>query len=345
MALIPDQKEFISSVGIIVAADMGVRDLAFPMTTLHTGKEITYDMAVVKATTVDYNSFAKTSNTMVKDGKSIVTIAPVNLNNSISKDEIDANATKFGQDEYGNGTIDPVMESALKGVGKIRLSHLATTKKIIYEALTTHKIVGGYENSNGKQDIVFAVPAANKVVLDNTAGHKYWSDTTNATPMDNIAAANDAMVVKPSFIIMNSTTVGRFLANAQVVKTALSTTAVQNYFPNMEVDPSARFYRIGRLMDGERGLILDLYVERESKSDNTPYMPTEYVVLGSPIGEMNFGGIPISEAGGVRNIVTEWDARELVTNQDPPEHKILVRTAPLPTLKNGEGYYSLRVEA
>ena len=49
----------------------------------------------------------------------------------------------FGQNEYSEGMIDAEMESALNGVGKIRLNHVATTKAIIYEALTTHQIAGG----------------------------------------------------------------------------------------------------------------------------------------------------------------------------------------------------------
>ena len=92
------------------------------------------------------------------------------------------------------------------------------------------------------------------------------------------------------------------------------------------------------------GVVLDIYVERQRKASGDPYMPTEYVVLTSDIGEMNYGGIPVAEAGGVRNIVAEWDADEVIV-ADPPQHKLVVRTAPLPTLKNGEGYYSMKVEA
>ena len=343
MALIKDKKEFVAAVSTIVEVDMGVQALAFPATKLHKNQEIEYDMAVVEGATVAYNSFAKTSNTIIKDGKSIVTIAPVNLNNSISKDAIESNATKFGQNEYGEGTVDAVTESALNGVGKIRLNHLATSKAITYEALTTHQIANGYETVDGAQDIVFAVPALNKVLFDgSTEGQLYWSVPASSKPFDNIVTAYNQMKVKPSFVLMNDVAFGRMVASAQVVGTQFNTSIPQNWYLNIEASPEAQFYRGGRMV--HNGVVLDIYVERQRKSDNNPYMPSEYVVLTSPIGEMNFGGIPIAESGGIRNIVAEWDASEVIV-ADPPQHKLVVRTAPLPTLKNGEGYYSMKVEA
>ncbi len=341
MSLINNKKELVKAVGIIIDIDMGIQDLAFPSVKMHKGREIEYDMAVVEGTTVSYNSFAKTSNTIIKDGKSKVTISPVNLNNSISKDVIEADAEKFGQNEYGEGTVDAQMESVLNGVGKIRLNHRATEKALTYEALTTHQIAGGYEDVNGTHDIVFAVPGTNKKVLTNGAGEKYWSDS-EALPLTNIRTAVKAMKVKPSFIIMNDDTYANFVNNAEVVSTSTNTTKPQNFYINETVEAASMFFRAGRII--HMGMIIDVYVERQTKSDNTPYMPTEFVVFSSPIGELNYGGIPIAENGGIRNIVAQWDASESIT-LDPPQHKIVVRTAPLPTLKNGEGYYSLRVEA
>jgi hypothetical protein len=309
----------------------------------HKGIEIEYDMAVVEGATVAYNSFAKTSNTIIKDGKSIVVIAPVNLNNSISKETIDANATKFGQNEYGEGQIDAETESALNGVGNIRVKHLATQKAIMFEALTTHQIADGYETADGLQDIVFAVPAANKLLFDGaTAGQLYWSVTASSKPFDNIVTAYNQMKVKPAFVVMNDVAFGRMIASAQVLTSQFATSAARNFILNEDIDPTAMFYRGGRMI--YNGVVLDIYVERQSKADGNPYMPSEYVILTSAIGQMNYGGIPVAEAGGVRNIVAEWDASEVIV-ADPPQHKLVVRTAPLPTLKNGEGYYSMRVEA
>lgn len=344
MALIPNKKEFVQSVGIIIEVDTTVQDMLFPAVKLHKTQEITYDMAVVEGETVAFNSFANTSKTIVKDGKNVVTIAPVNLNNSISKDEIDANALKFGQSEYGDENIDPEMESALNGVGKIRLNHMATGKAIMYEALTTHQIAGGYTNADGTQDIVFAVPAANKAVFDGSSAKQfYWSDVANALPVTNIVEAYDAMKVKPSAVVMNSSAYSYFMQNAEVVATAAHATKPQNFFINADVNPASEAFRAGRIV--HNGVIIDVYVEKQTKKDGNPFLANGYVVLASPIGEMNYGGIPVGEVGtGVRNIMAEWDADEVVT-LDPPQHKLVVRTAPLPTLKNGEGYYSMKTEA
>ena len=41
---------------------------------------------------------------------------------------------------------------------------------------------------------------------------------------------------------------------------------------------------------------------------------------------------------------TEFDVQEIVT-QNPPQHLLQYRTAPLPTLKQGEAYFSQKVEA
>ncbi|MBL0707463.1 MAG: hypothetical protein JJW00_00235 [Sulfurimonas sp.] len=343
MALIKDRKDFVRGVSVIVEIDMGIQALAFPSVKLHKTKTIEYDVAVIEGTTVAYNSFAKTSNTTIKDGKSIVTISAVNLNDSISKDAIEADAIKFGQNEYGEGEIDAETESALNGVGRLRLNHLATSKAIIYESITTHQIKDGYETVNGLQDIVFAVPSSNKIVFDgSTEGQKYWSSSTDSKPFDNIVAGYNQMRVKPSFAIMNDVTFGRMVASAQIVGTQFNQSKPQNWYLNTDINPTAQFYRGGRMV--HNGVVLDIYVERQRKADGNPYMPTEYVVLSSPIGEMNFGGIPIVDNGGIRNIVAEWDVQEVITF-NPPLHELVVRTAPLPTLKNGEGYYSMRIES
>ena len=196
MALINDKKEFIQAVSHIVETDMGVKEDLFPMMKLNTKEEIEYDAAVVEGVSPEYRSFAETARVITKDGKDRVVLKPVNFNDAISKETIDADAEQFGQNEYGDGDIDSVTESALIGIGKHHLNAKVGIKKIIYEALTTHKIANGYIGANGKEDIVFPVPAANKEVFDGTT-KKYWSDTANATPVTDIDRAVKAMKIKP----------------------------------------------------------------------------------------------------------------------------------------------------
>jgi len=346
MPLIPNKKEFVQSVSVIIDADLGVENLLFPTIRLHTTEEITYDTATVEGVAGAYNSFANTANVIKKDGKDTVTIAPVNFNDSISKETIDADSTKFGQNEYGEGTVDATTQSALSGVGKLRLNHISGKKKLIYEALTTHQIADGYETVSGKQDIVFNVPAVNKVVFDDGAGKKYWSVAADATPLTNLATAYAAMKVKPSAVVMSDVTYSLFYDSAEVLTMDNNTTGLKkNFIVNEEIDANAMFFRAGRMMF--KGVTLDVYVERQQAFDGStysPYLADGYVVLASPIGEINYGGIPVAESNGVRRIAAEWDAEEIISS-NPPQHNLVVRTAPLPTLKNGEAYYSIKVIA
>lgn len=345
MAIINQKKDFVQSVGVIVAVDLGVESKVFPGAPVYsTSETIEYDTATVTGTAPSYSSFAKTANVISKGGKDRVTLNPVQFNDSISKTVIDANAEKFGQNEYGDGQIDAVTESALNGVGSLRLNHMIGKKKIIYEALTTHQIAGGYIGENGAEDIVFAVPAANKVVFDGvTAGQLYWSNA-NATPVTNLITAYKAMKVKPTMAIMNDVDYAKFYESSEV-RTADNNTSgtKRNFVLNENVDPEMDFFYAGKLM--EKGITLEIWVEKGTIGNGaTQYLTTGYIVLCSPRGEMHYGGIPVSETGGIRMMSAEWDVDEVITT-NPPQHNLVVRTAPLPVLKNGEAFYSMKVEA
>jgi len=345
MALIPDKKEFVGAVGLIVEADLAVERHLFPATQLHTKEFIVYDSAVVEAESPEYNSFKNTAKVITKDGKDRVTIAPINFNESISKETIDADAEQFGQNEYGDGVVDAVTQSALNGVGKLRLRALVGKKKAIYEALTTHKIAGGYAGANGAEDIVFNVPAGNKEVFDGTI-LKYWTDTTNATPLDDMLRVWKAMKVKPTACVMNDATYSDFYDNAQI-STIDNTTAgtKRNFIVNENIDPTAKYFKAGTVV--YKGMRIDVYVETEQRlasGSYTPFLADGFVVYASPMGRMHYGGIPVAEANGVRRIAAEFDVEEIITS-NPPQHDIVYRTAPLPALEQGEAYFSQYVIA
>lgn len=348
MAIIQDKKEFVTAVSVMVQADMGIEELLFPRNVLHPTETIEYDTATVEGVAPSYNSFSNTANVVLKDGKDVVTLNPVNFNDSISKEVIDSNSVKFGQNEYGEGTVDAITQSALDGTSKLRLNQIVGRKKLIYEALTTHQITKGYESTSGKQDIVFPVPAANKTVFDGlTAGQLYWSVTASSKPLTNLVTAYAAMIVKPSAVIMNDATYSNFYDSAEVLTVDNTSTGTKkNFTTNDNVDANAQFYLAGRM--SFKGVILDIYVERQrrkiSAGSYTPFMANGYVALASPVGEMHYGGIPVSEPGGVRRITAEFDVDEFVTS-NPPQHNLVVRTAPVPVLKVGEAYYSMKVEA
>jgi len=346
MPLINNKKEFVKAVSLIVETDMGVVNDLFPTTKLHTKEEIEYDYAEVEGVSPEYNSFSETATVIGKDGKNRISLKPVNFNNAISKETIDADAEQFGQNEYGDGEIDSVTESALTGIGKHHLNAKVGIKKLAYEALTKHKIEKGYIGVNGKEDIVFNVPVANKEVFDGNT-HKYWSDTANAKPVNDIDRAVNAMKIKPSRIIMNDVTYGHFYSNAQVMTADNTTTGTKkNFTLNENISVEAKYYRAGRLTLPS-GKVVDIYVENEQRytgKDYVPFLENGYVIYASPLGEMNYGGIPVAESGGVRRIAAEFDVQEIVT-QNPPQHLLQYRTAPLPTLKQGEAYYVQKTEA
>lgn len=347
MALIPNRKTFISAVVSMAVIDTSAQAMIFPDGLPRTTTLIEFDHVSIENTSAEYHSFAETSKTVEKDGFSTTVYGALNFNESISKEKIDADARMFGQTEYGEGTVSPEVQSALTGVAKLQKRAMVGTKKAMYEALTLHKITNGYKGSDGFEDIVFAVPTANKQILTNSGDEVYWSDTTNAKPLDNLYAAYKTMKNKPSMAIMSSDTYGDFYSNGQIL-TADDTAngRKKNFTENENVDPEAKFFRAGRLRYKE--MAIDIYVESDSYmvgATETLYLPDAYVVLTSrAAGSTEYAGIPVAENGGVRNIAAKVDVQEVI-RLDPPQHKVVHRTAPLPLIKDGNSFYSMKVKA
>lgn len=345
MPLINSKKEFVKAVSLIVETDMGMVEDLFPTVRTMKTEEIEWDSAVVEGVSPEFTSFAETAKVITKDGKSRFSLKPVNFNNAISKEQIDADAEQFGQNEYGDGDVDAETESALNGVAKHHLNAKVGIKKIAYEALTTFKIAEGYIGMSGKEDIVFPVPDANKEIFDGT-NKKYWSNS-ESTPVTDIDRAVKAMKIKPSRVVMNENTFANFLNNGEVRTADNSTTGTKrNFIQNENVDIEAKYYTAGRLTLPS-GKTVDVKVENEQRftgSSYVPFLDDGYVIYASPLGVMHYGGIPVAEKGvGVRRIRAEFDVQELIT-QNPPQHLLQYRTAPLPTLKQGEAYYVQQVE-
>jgi len=348
MALIEDKKDLVQAVQTVVQVDATVMNLLFPMEYFHTTETIEYSASTVEGVAPSYNSFKNKANVQTKDGFDDVTLHPVNYNDSISKSTIDANARKFGENVYGAtaGIVTAEQRAVLDGVAKLELATQVGKKAIMYEALATHKIANGYIGMSGAEDIVFAVPAANKEVLANTGSNLYW-DNASAKPLTNMLRIYRSMKVKPRVAIMNDTEYGYFYGNAQVLTMDNSTTGEKkNYFVNDAADSSSEAFRAGRI--NYQGMILDVWVEPQSRKlvggSYTPFMPDKYVVFASTNGEMHYGGIPVAQNGTVENITAPFDVQEII-EANPPVHQIVYRAAPLPVLKNGEEYYSLKIRA
>lgn len=347
MALLKNKVTFIAAVAEIIAVDMGVQTLVFPKSRTRVTSQIEYDYAVVNGASAAYHSFAQTANVVQKDGKSVVTLDPINFNESISKEAVDANMVQFGQNEYSIGAGDVLMESLLTGVGKLALRAEVGLKVAYYDALVNHQITGGNVSRDGvASDIVFNVPAAQKAVLTNTGSELYW-DNASAKPVTNIYDAYASMKVKPSMGILQGDTYGLFYASGEVRTADNSSTGKKaNFILNENVDTEADFYRAGTLM--EKDMRLDIYVERgtyDVAGTDTDYMSARHMVFAQRgAASTEYAGIPVAEKGGVRMISAEMDVSEVVT-ENPPVHEFVFRTAPLPVLKRAMAFYSLRVKA
>jgi hypothetical protein len=348
MGLIQDKKELVQAVQTVVRVDATIMNLLFPMEYFHTTETIEYDASTVEGVAPSYNSFKNKANVVSKDGFDTVTLHPVNYNESISKTAINANARKFGENVYGAtaGAVSSEQRALLDGVAKLEMRTQVGKKAVMYEALTTHKIASGYLGTSGAEDIVFAVPTANREVLTNTGANLYWDDTS-AKPLDNILRIYRSMKVKPSAVIMNDTEYGYFYGNAQVLTVDnTSSGEKKNYFVNEGADSSTVAFRAGRI--NHKGMIIDVWVEPQQRKlangSYTPYMPDKYVVFASTNGEMHYGGIPVAQNGTVENITAPFDVQEVI-EVNPPVHEVVYRSAPLPVLKNGEEYYSLKIRA
>ena len=342
--IIKDKISFVESVATMVGVDMGIQNDLFPKQRPQAGKFIEYDTAVVEGVVLEYNDFKNSSKAIRKDGKDTVRLAPINLNNHIEKEELDADVVKFGQNQYGNGKVNPLVQSALDGIGKHYANAEVTTKSVIYEVLETFKIKNGFQGKEGVEDIVFPVPAENIQVLDNST-NKYWNGA-GAKPLTDIKRVYDSMLVKPSRITMSGETYSYFY-NSDEVNTIDNTTTgtKRNFIENENIGEGVEYYRAGKIVF--MGMILDVYVESASKKlqDGTrvPFMTGGIVSFSSKGGSTTeFGGITKATDDGVSRNPMEFDVDEVI-NQDPPQHKLVFRTAPLPCIKDGNRFATLTV--
>ncbi len=347
MPIIKSKKTFIAGVSTLVGVDMGCQSLIFPKQRPRVTRLIEYDYATVEGASANYNSFAKTAEVVDKDGKSTIVLAPLNFNESISKDEIYSDAAKFGENEYGEGQVDAITESALNGVAKLQLRSNIGTKRAMYEALTTHVIANGYLGKEGTEDIVFNVPSSNKQVLTNTGDELYWSNAA-AKPLDNLYSAFENMLVKPTIAVMDTALYALFYENAQIRTSDNSSTGKKaNYTLNENRNIDDDFFMAGTIQ--HKDMMLEIWVERGTYKDTSgadqKFMDVNYVALTSKAsGTTEFGGIPVAKKGdGVVNIAAETDVAEIIT-ENPPIHELVHRTAPLPLMKNGNAFYSLKVK-
>jgi len=347
---IPSKIGLISYVETVEVVDMGVQDFLFPKSKpqiLKENKYIQYDMRTVKGRQRAFNSFTNTANITEGKGYSTVTLAPTNINLSRSLTIVDERLKKFGEGQYDT-RFGSAKSQVVGDIGsELHQDGVITTKFALYEALTTHKIKDGFEDETGFQDIVFAVPANNFEVLDNTAGNEYW-DNPDAPILSHIKRAIKA--TKCTVMILNELSLGWFFANKQIIKTEANTDG--NFIVNakskdIDLDKTT-FYKVGRLNDTDTQINIDVWVEvgvaDDKNGDEMPYMPDNYVAYARKgAGSTEYGSIPTVDKSGFKWFMREFDI-DTDIQKNPLKFDLIYRSAPLPVLKDGSKFYSQKIK-
>ena len=347
---IPSRIGIIDYVETAEVVDMGIQKLIFPKSKpqrLIENKYIQYDMRATKGRQRAFNSFHNTANITEGQGYSTVTLAPTNINISRSLTVVDERLKRFGESQYDSRFGTPKQQVTAEVAEELHQDAIITTKFAMYEALVFHKIKNGFEDENGFQDIVFAVPANNFEVLDNSSGNEYW-DNTDAPILDHIKRAIKA--TKATIMILNEQSLGWFFANKNIIKSGANTDG------NFTENPRARdidldkttFYKVGRLNDIEKQINIDVYVEMgvgdNKDGDETPYMPDNYVVYGRKgAGSTEYGGVPIVGRDGFKWLMKEFDI-DTDIGKNPLRFDLIYRSAPLPVLKDGNRFYTQKIK-
>jgi len=343
---IPNKIGLIDYVETVETVDMGVQKLLFPKSkpqVLVENKYIQYDMREVKGRQRAFNGFHNTANITEGKGYSTVTLAPTNINLSRSLTIVDERLKRFGESQYDTRFGSAKSQVVGDVSSELHQDGVITTKFALYEALTTHKIKNGFEDENGFQDIVFAVPADNFEVLDNTAGNEYW-DNPDAPILEHIKRAVKA--TKATMMVLNEQSLGWFFANNKIVKVGANTDG--NFYVNekakdIDID-KVTFYKVGRLSDTDTQLNIDVYVEigvgDNVNGDETPYMPDNYVAYARKgAGSTEYGGIPTVGKNGFKWFMKEFDV-DTDIQKNPLKFDLIYRSAPLPVLKDGSKFYT-----
>jgi hypothetical protein len=348
---IPSKIGLIEYVETVETVDMGVQNLLFPKSkpqVLLENKFIQYDMREVKGRQRAFNSFHNSANITEGKGYSTVTLAPTNINLSRSLTVVEERLKRFGESQYDKRYGSAKSQIVGEIGSELHQDAIITTKFALYEALTTHKIKNGFEDETGFQDIVFAVPANNFEVLDNSEGNEYW-DNTDAPILTHIKRAIDS--TKATIMIMNEQTLGWFFANKQIVKVGANTDG--NFYVNekaksIDID-STTFYKVGRLSDVDTQINIDVYVEtgtgEDINGDEKPYMPDTYVAYARKgAGSTEYGGIPTVSKNGFKWFMKEFDI-DTDIQKNPLKFDLIYRSAPLPVLKDGGKFYTQKVKS
>lgn len=338
-----NRTSLIASVAIMRTIDNGARDLLFNSQLFFESEKVEFDITTLNGEIAGYNAFSQTAKVVKKDGYDTVSLAPLNINESINITAENTKVKAFGQSKYGGAVTDAAaraLETELNGFAKLKKRGDRAIKKAMYEAMLTGKIVYG---QNGIPEIDFNMPAANKEV---ETGADLWSETTS-DPIAKIIAVYDSMDVSPEAVILSETAKTAFLAHAKVTTTDNITTGKKRNLivDETETPKGAKFIKIGRLVERPVDVYVELDTYRDAAGDPVKYMTDGFVAFGSAgSGQMLYGGIPM---GVGQDIV--WEATDMMLTVDTKENPVskdrIFKSAPLPTLKNAVAFYSLKVLA
>lgn len=336
----------VAAVVLLKPVDMSVRDLYFPVKrdSYFSTPQVEFDIATVAETSAEYNSFAKQANVVKKVGFDEVKLYPLNINESIPITSENTKNRGVGEPKYGSvsrssGNANKALQSELDGFRYLKARGDRKVKIAMYEALMTGAIVYGQD---GIPVIDFNMPAGNKEV---ETGTDLWSDS-GSDPIAKMISVYDSMSISPESATMSETAYAAFISHAKVLTTDNDSTGKKANFTKSDlskVKSGSKHFKAGRLVDRP----LDVYVEMDTYKNaagtDIKYLTDGFVVFGSSsTGQLFYGGIPMSRGDSV-----VWVSADVMLKVDTKENPVSVdrifQSAPLPVLKNAEGFYSLKV--
>ena len=328
----------IPAVAVLRPVDMGAEDLFFSKRRFFGTQEVEFDSVTIDGTTSGYNSFANSAKVVKKDGFDTIRLNPLNINEAINITAENSKNRGFNEPKYGGSMSggEQAIQNELEGFSKLKARADRTKKRAMYEALTTGKIVYGQD---GIAEIDFNMPVANKEVLTGT---DLWSDT-DSDPVAKLVEIYDGMIDAPTDAILSQSAYQAFIGHSRVRFGADANGKIANVNKNAVASAKgSKFIFVGTLADRPLDLWLEIDTYVDSAGARQKYLTDGFVVIGSSTqAEMLYGGIPTVIGDNV-----EWQVAEFLpavaTETNPAKVDRIYKTAPLPTLKNGGSFYSLK---
>lgn len=356
------KKSVISAVASVFMVDMSIAKMICPAEYTHSATKIEYDAYEGSETIALKGNFAKQSNVVKKDGYDIITVNPIEVNESIFTGITDLTKKRIGTTEYGDvksgmseGEIREI-EQDMEEFGKLVKRSQRLIKKTIYDVATTGKVVVSGEGETS-DEINYGL--TNITVNDNaTAGQYQWNGTANSNPVKQLEENAEASRYGLDTYVLGFEAAKAWRKHPQVTKTDASGYWA-NFTPATKAErdsKSSKYMTYLGSTNGNYGKAVEVYYEFEQYEDasgTSQYYLDKNFVIGFEDGNTKFmqrhyGAIARSTGNGddsVGNSMELYQGKELLTAkqfEDPDGIKRRYRTSPLVTMNQPKAFVSIK---